>query len=119
MTESKLVRALKAIPLLVICVYAKKLMNPDPIAGQLKSVYESGQITWNGGSAPVVSSFYGIPFLDGIWAPIVLVFSQWTIGFDTAGSWQMFTFLADFGLLYSIFLFESNRRANALTLAKL
>jgi len=117
--ERKLSRALKALPLLVICACAMKLMNPEPIEPQLISLYESGKITWDSGSAPIVTSFYGIPFLDKAWAPIVLVFSQWNIGFDIAGSWQMFTFLTDFGLVYSIFLLESNRRANALTLAKL
>lgn len=120
--ESKLARAFFALPFLVLSAIAMQCMDATVITDQLISVLTTGQINWATGSAAVVEKFYGLiglNFLDEIWRVVVVVFSQWNIGFDVAGSWQMFTFLTDFGLLYSIYLIEANRRANVLSLAQL
>lgn len=117
--ESKLSRAFVALPFLVLSAIAMQCMDATPVADQFAAVMKSGEIRWATGTAPIIQSFYGLSLLDEIWRFVVVAFSQWTIGFDVAGSWQMFTFLTDFGLLYSIYLFEANRRANVLTLAQL
>lgn len=117
--ESKLSRAFIALPFLVLSAIAMQCMDVNPIADQLTAVMKSGEISWATGTAPIIHNFYGVKFLDELWRIVVVVFSQWNIGFDIAGSWQMFTFLTDFGLLYSIYLFEASRRANVLTLAQL
>jgi hypothetical protein len=117
--ESRLFRAFWALPFLILSVIAAQHMDPSVIAVGLESVITKGTIEWNSGSAPVVEKFYGVDILDTIWKPVVVVFSQFNLGFDVPGSWQMFIFLTDFGVLYSIYLVESFRRANSLTLAQL
>jgi hypothetical protein len=117
--ESSLNRAFWALPFLVLSAIAVQYMDATPIAPDFESVLKTGIIEWNSGSAPIVEKFYGVEILDTIWKPIVVAFSQWNLGFDVPGAWQMFTFLTDLGVLYSIYLIESFRRANALTLMQL
>src|SRR5215469_6485318 len=99
--ESLLNRAFWALPFLILSVIAVQYMDASPITLDLEAILKKGTIEWNSGSAPVVEKFYGVDILDTIWKPVVVAFSQWNLGFDVPGAWQMFTFLTDIGVLYS------------------
>ncbi len=60
--------------------------------------------------------FYGAEFLDGRFKGAVACFASFQF-VDLVCSWQSLTFLTDVGLVYSILLIESARRANMLTLS--
>ena len=47
-----------------------------------------------------------------------LLMAPSSLGYDPVNSFQMFTFLADYGLIYAI-LIESARRASMLTTAQM
>ena len=73
----------------------------------------SGQITWGANSSlSILQKFYGIKFLDVIIQNATLVLAPSSLGFDEISWHQMLTFLADTGLVYSVMLIESSRRAN-------
>lgn len=117
--ESKLLRALLALPFLAILAIAVRQMDLSPALAGVERIIQSGEIVWDSGSLPVRNGLYGIPWLDNLLRPVTIAFAQWNVGYDGPGSWQSFTFLTDFGTLYSIFLVESARRANFLTFAQM
>jgi hypothetical protein len=117
--ESKLLRALLALPFLAILFVAVRRMDLGPALGALERMIQKGDIVWDSGSLQVQDAFYGVKWLDDLWRPITIAFAQWNLGYDGPGSWQSFTFLTDFGTLYSIFLVESARRANLFTFAQM
>ena len=117
--ESVLFRVFFAFPFLLLLGLAAKFMVADAAYPQIGKILESRSITWDGGSVAIPESFYRIKWLDDLWRPVTVVFAPWIFDIDHIASFQIFTFLTDFGLLYSIFLIESTRRANLLTFSQL
>lgn len=120
-TESKLWRAFTAMPFLGITVAAFYFMWGiclPPLLGRIDEILEEGVYNQIGEASHVnvVQNFYGIEFLDGRFRGLVACFASLQF-VDLASSWQTMTFLADTGLLYSILLIESARRANVMTLS--
>jgi hypothetical protein len=117
--ESRLLRALWALPILAMLALATKVMDPTASMQGIVDIIKAGKITWNGGEVTVIKSFYGIQAVDDAILPIVVVFSQWDMGFDVQSTWQTVTFLIDFAGMYAVFLMESARRANNITVFQL
>ena len=119
--ESLLSRAKWALPLVGLFCFALAKMELGNAMAELEDVLRSGQITWGSGAhlQPLFHFFYGVEILDHLTQLTTTLFAGWELGFDVPGSWQAFTFLTDFGTLYALFLIESCRCANKLSLAEL
>lgn len=117
--ESVLFRAFIALPFLGLVALALTRMDASAAFPAVGRILQSGSITWNGGSVPVRNTFYHIKWLDDLWRPVTILFAPWNLEIDPIAWWQMLTFITDFGLLYSIMLIESVRRANLVTFAQL
>ncbi|KAF2101574.1 FAD binding domain protein [Rhizodiscina lignyota] len=63
--------------------------------------------------------FYPISFLDSLWRTPEAFFLSSTLGLDKVSHDQGFSFLIDVSTIYGIWLVESARRSNLLTLAQL
>ena len=63
-------------------------------------------------------SFYGIEALDSRFRGLVACFASMQF-VDPVCSWQALTFLTDLGIVYSVLLIESARRANIMTVSYL
>ena len=70
------------------------------------------------GSFKLLWSFYGIETLDSRFRGLVACFSSMQF-VDPVCSWQTLTFLTDLGIVYSVLLIESARRANIMTVSYL
>lgn len=118
--ESKWYRALKALPFLLLsglCFRALIALIPFDA---LNSMVDSRVITWGESfSFNILDGFYGIPILDDLARPATVLFSPSSFAYDPVSWVQMFTFLADIGVVYAIVLIESTRRANAMSLLHL
>jgi 2-polyprenyl-6-methoxyphenol hydroxylase-like FAD-dependent oxidoreductase len=112
-------RAMWALPFLGLFGLAVFKMDPTNAVPDFLQIVKTGQITWESGVQPVFSSFYGFKPLDDFALLTTTFFAGWELGFDTVGSWHVFTFLVDFGTLYAILLIEACRCANAFSLARL
>jgi hypothetical protein len=135
--ESKIIRALLALPFLAAFYFAKTTMSVTKAEPWLASMLERGVVTWDTGSAPIRTSFYGIKPLDELyvfpfslrkyfthltqisWSLINTFFTPVVYGYDPTSRAQTRTFLTDIGIIYAIWGFESVRRANVLTFAQL
>jgi len=119
--ESKLKRMLLALPFLGLTVLAVQHIHLD-LVKQLRpftaEILKAGKIEWDSSSIDIRETFYHIKFIDDIWRDITVAFLPTQL-FEPITMWQMPTFLADFGVVYAIFLIESARRANTLTLLQL
>jgi hypothetical protein len=119
--ESKLKRMLLALPFLGLTVLAVQHIHLD-LVKQLRpftaEILKAGKIEWDSSSIDIRETFYHIKFVDDIWRDITVAFLPTQL-FEPITMWQMPTFLADFGVVYAIFLIESARRANTLTLLQL
>ena len=122
-TESKLWRAVRALPFLAITAAAMYFMLEICLPYALERI---GDILENGignviGEAvhvKTVHNFYGIEFLDSRFRGLVACFASFQFA-DLVCSWQTLTFLADVGIVYAILLIEGARRANLMTLSYL
>ncbi|KAF2157138.1 FAD/NAD(P)-binding domain-containing protein [Myriangium duriaei CBS 260.36] len=117
--ESKLKRLLLAVPLLALHIAAKRfitLASVRPLLGTMvrESLFRNGDFSF-----PVAQRFTGWTAFDNTWRPLTIAFMPSTFGLDPVSRTQLISFLADFGLLYSILLIESARRANNLTIFNL
>lgn len=113
--ESKWYRTLKAVPFLILSALCfQALIVLIPFDG-LETMVNSRLINWSESfSFEIWDQFYGVSILDDLARPATVLFSPSSFGHDTISWAQMFTFLADIGLIYAIALIESNRRANAI-----
>jgi hypothetical protein len=62
--ESKLKRALFALPFLGIAYLCKVVMDVTPVWAALEGAVKSGTVKWDTGSAPVLTEFYRIKPMD-------------------------------------------------------
>jgi hypothetical protein len=117
--ESILYRLALASPFLLLSAICLNRMDNTPAFSELFEILQNKTITWKNGSMPLPDSFYHIDWLDNLWRGVTVFFASWNLGIDQVAWWQMLSFIADFGVLYSIMLVESVRRANTLTFAQL
>lgn len=121
--ESKLWRAVRALPFLTISAAAVYFMLglclPHAVE-RITDILENGVQNQIGDAVHVkaLQKFFGLDFLDSRFAPLAACFASFQF-VDLVCSWQCLTFLVDAGLVYSILLIESARRANVMTLSYL
>lgn len=122
-TESKLWRAVRGLPFLVItaaaCYFMWVLCLPS-LLPHIGEIMDKGVHDQIGGAVDVetLQSFYGVEFLDSRYRGLVGFFASLQF-VDLVCSWQSLSFLTDAGIVYSILLIESVRRANIMTLSYL
>ncbi|KAH7402239.1 hypothetical protein DE146DRAFT_459836 [Phaeosphaeria sp. MPI-PUGE-AT-0046c] len=121
--ESKLLRALKALPFLAITATAVHFMwglALPPMMKQIGTTMTHGIESQIGrpGHLETYQNFYGVEFIDSRVRALAACFTTFQL-VDVVSSWQSFTFLTDVGLLYAIMLIEGARRANVATFAYL
>lgn len=118
--ESQIHRAFASLPFLamsVSCFYILRALIPWEFGS---AILGSGKIEWdNSFSIPILEKFYHVKTLDDFCRGASILMAPSTLGYDPGSSFQMFTFLADIGLIYSIFLIESARRASLFTIAQM
>lgn len=120
-TEAKVWRAARSLPFLGITAVALYFMWGiclPPVLERVSEIMEKGVQNNIGEALHVESlrSFYGVEFLDSRFRGLVACFASFQF-VDTVCSWQSMSFLTDAGVLYSILLIESARRANIMTLS--
>ncbi|KAF9690833.1 hypothetical protein EKO04_011252 [Ascochyta lentis] len=120
-TESKLRRAVRALPFLIItaaAVYSMWGICLTPLLERMEEILEKG-VQNNIGEAIHVESlhnFYGIEFVDSRIRGLAAFFASAQF-VNVVCSWQILSFLTDAGIVYTILLIESARRANIMTLS--
>lgn len=119
--EPKLWRVVRGLPFLGIEVAAFYFMWGvclPPMLERIGEIMENGVHNHIGEAVHVqiLQKFYGVEFLDSRFRGLVACFASLQF-VDLACSWQSLTFLTDAGILYSILLIESARRANVMTLS--
>lgn len=122
-SESKLWRAARGLPFLAITAAAIYYMWGICLPHMLQ---RAGEIMNKGiqneiGEAvhiEVLQNFYSLEVLDSRVRGLAACFASLHF-IDLVSSWQSLTFLTDLGVVYSILLIESARRANAMTISYL
>ncbi|KAF2664645.1 FAD/NAD(P)-binding domain-containing protein [Microthyrium microscopicum] len=117
--ESKLKRAVLALPFLAMFFLANKVMTVANVVPMLTPMIQDQAVTWNMTSMPLRTKFYNVKPLDDIWVPINIFFTPALYGFDAICRTQTLSLLADYGIIVAIWAFESVRRANILTFAQI
>jgi FAD binding domain len=117
--ESRWLRIVLALPLLVMAVAAFQIMFGLVPYEEGFKILDSGVYRWKDHELKILDSFYRISFFDSQARPGVLVTTPSQVGADTGSWFQMFSFLADFGVWYAIMLIESARRANQFSILRL
>ena len=119
--ESKLWRAVSGLPFIGITVaafyYLWGVCLPTLIE-RVGEIMERGVHNQIGEAVNVetLQTFYGVEYLDSRFRVAVACFASLQF-VDLICSWQSLTFLTDAGIIYSILLIESARRANIMTLS--
>lgn len=120
--ESKLIRALYALPLLAIFYGCGKTMGPAlgnalPI---LESAIKTGEIALGGENvASLYTKYFGIKGIDDLISLYVAAFTPSIGGQDPASRMQMISLLGDLIPIQAIFMIEGIRRGNFLTASHL
>ena len=117
--ERRLKRAVLALPLVAMFLLAARVMDCTMLIGLLEGPMKAKQVSWPGHTVQLKDSFYGLSRFDTTWYGPTVAFTAANFGIDGPSRWQLFSFLMDYGVLYAIFLIESARRGNALTLAQM
>ncbi|KAK0662145.1 hypothetical protein QBC41DRAFT_235292 [Cercophora samala] len=117
--ESKLKRAFFGLPLLFLSCLAFYIMNVGIPEQWAKDQRDGGFIAVDNTSVPVLRSFYGWKSLDETMAWVNMIFVPGMYGVSEEGRRHMITFLLEGLPFFTIWLLESTRRANALTILQL
>ncbi|KAF1919000.1 hypothetical protein BDU57DRAFT_527108 [Ampelomyces quisqualis] len=117
--ESKLLRALKALPFLgvsAVAVYCMWGIALPPMIERIGQIMDVGVDSKIGqlGHLNTYESFYGLEFVDTRIRGLAACFASFQF-VDVVSSWQSFTFLTDVGIVYAILLIEAARTANYMT----
>lgn len=112
-TTDRFLRAASAVPLLLVAIWCFQAMDLDKIHATAQPSAESGVIRWDNNEINILDNFHGVRFLDDLWRGGMVTFSTSTFGYDTIGSWQVFSFLIDLGPVFAVWILESSRGANA------
>lgn len=120
--ESKLLRALYALPLLAILYGCAKTMGPalGPALPLLKGATIAGEVALGDGQVvPLFTRYFGLKGLDDFIAIYVAAFTPSIGGQDPASRMQMISLLGDLIPIQAIWMIESVRRGNFLTASHL
>ncbi|KAL9123289.1 MAG: hypothetical protein Q9187_000161 [Circinaria calcarea] len=114
--DVKLYRALRALPILLLSIWAFRTMTSVIPYETGAVVLQAGKISWGVSSSILIpEKFYPMKFFDDFVRGPTVVLAPSTMGFDLASSYQNFSFFPDWSLVYTIILIESARRANVFT----
>lgn len=120
--ESKLIRALYALPLLLVLYGASQTMGVTaesaiPLLGKAVGL---GELSLGDGQVvPLWKSFFGVQGIDNFFAAYVAFFTPSIGGQDIAGRMQAIAFLGDLIPIQAIWMVEGIRRGNFVTAAHL
>ncbi|KAK4652081.1 hypothetical protein QC762_000120 [Podospora pseudocomata] len=117
--ESRFERALFALPLFLMSCLAFWIMNVGVPEQWAKEQRDGGFIAVDNTLVPVLRSFYGWRSLDETMAWVNMIFVPGMYGTSEEGRRHMITFLFEGLPFFTIWLLESTRRANALTILQL
>jgi hypothetical protein len=112
-------RGLLASPFLIIAVLCITLMDPNKMEAHWTPFLEAKTIKWDGGSIPILATFYHNKFMDETWRQFTVLFAPSALGFDPVAWWLGFSFLNNLAPMYAIWMLESRREANKNTPAAL
>ena len=118
-----IVRSIAALPFLALLVWSFISLHGfgiNTITGpHLNEDVLAGRIRVGATSIPTQKNFLGVKAVDDFWRSRAIAFVPSTMEVDTVSWFQNFSFLVDYSMLYSIWLFESARRVNEYTPAGL
>ncbi|ELR04662.1 hypothetical protein GMDG_01521 [Pseudogymnoascus destructans 20631-21] len=120
--ESKLLRALYALPLLAILYGCANTMGPalGPALPLLKNAARAGEVALGDGQVvPLVTRYFGLKGFDDFIAISVAAFTPSIGGQDPASRMQMISLLGDLIPIQAIWMIEGVRRGNLLTASHL
>lgn len=120
--ESKLLRALYALPLLAILYGCSRTMGPalSPGLPALQSASRAGEIALgNGQVVPLLTRYFGLKSFDDFIGIYVAAFTPSIGGQDPASRMQMISLLGDLIPIQAIWMIEGVRRGNFLTASHL
>lgn len=120
--KSKFLRALYALPLLVILYGCAKTMGPSlgPALPLLGVASKAGEVALGDGRVvPLFTRYFGIKSVDEFIAIYVAAFTPSIGGQDPASRFQMISLLGDLVPIQAIWMIEGVRRGNFLTAAHL
>lgn len=114
--ESKLQRAIYALPLLGLGYAATRIMNVEPAVEWAKSLGQSrGILELPSGAVRVLTSFYGLTGLDNFLVVANGFFLPSVYNADPTSRRQLTSFLTDGAVFLTIWIFESARHAKRWT----
>jgi hypothetical protein len=138
-SESRLLRAIKALPFLALsatafyhmCVVSSNRGTYECCADKLQRAFQQmvtrfEEIMDKGvestiglsGHVQPLHDFYGLEIMDSRIKGLAAFFAFFQF-VDHVANWQGFTLLTDLGVMYAIVLIESVRRANHMTFASM
>jgi hypothetical protein len=114
--ESTLLRVLLALPFVGLTVFAARNLSPSTEAlHSIEKEFRNVQL-WDLKALPFVHDLLESDWPSGRLWRLVAFFTQWNAASESSSAWQLPSFLADYGVLYTILLIESVRRANGLNI---
>lgn len=105
-------RGVLASPFLAIAIACYVIMNTSKMEQLWQPFLDSSKISWNGGSIPILTTFYHNEFLDSTWRPFTVLFSPAALGYDPVSWWLSFSFMHNLAPLHGIWIAESYRLSN-------
>ncbi|KAF2435003.1 FAD/NAD(P)-binding domain-containing protein [Tothia fuscella] len=118
--ESTTRRMLIALPFIALTLLAIRGLGPRPnVRESTGNAFSHLQHEWNLNSLPLIGSLLSSNLVKGNAWRLVAFFTRWNFGSVPIISWQLQSFLVDFGVLYMILLIEPTRRTNAMNLVPL
>jgi hypothetical protein len=118
-----IVRSIAALPFLALLVWSfisLRGLGINTITGPyLNEVVLAGRIRIGATSIPTRNKFLDLKVVDDFCRPRAIAFVPSTMEVDPVSWFQNFSFLVDYSMLYSIWLFESAKRVNEYTPARL
>ncbi|KAF5664971.1 hypothetical protein FHETE_6831 [Fusarium heterosporum] len=118
-SDSRIWRAIYAIPFLAItALMTRAFAMAEPIGPVIEEMVKSSTFTAPGVAVPIVTKFYGVPILDGIFAVVTVAFANLQFFVDEKAYWQSLVFLTDFVGMYAVVLIESYRPGNKFIVSK-
>ncbi|KAI5459318.1 hypothetical protein BGZ63DRAFT_390708 [Mariannaea sp. PMI_226] len=115
--DNRLWRAFVALPILVLSMIMVNAFSfAEPFGYAIERVLDNSLFEWNGLEVPIIRNFYGLQFIDAVFAPITVAFAQLQFFGDERAYWQSLVFLAEFAGIYAILFFESLRPVHSGTL---
>lgn len=113
--ENRLIRALYALPILLVLYWFTNMMHvtADAVAPSLVRASQTGQISLSDGQiVSLWQRYFGLKSLDELLSGYVALYTPAIGGFDISGQMQTITLIGDTIPIYAIWMIESSRRGN-------